>query len=298
MHKAIKWSDIKRQLIAYTFILPNLMGVILFTLAPVAFSLVISFSSWDYVSPLSQISFTGLDNYMRMWTDNWFLASVRNNLIYALATVPSAMALALAFACIVERFCKGKSVIRLLLYSTNIISTVVAAYVWQMMLSQKGLIPSLLSGMGIKGVPFFLGDTKWALWVLIAMAVWTNLGYIFVLYMAGLQNVPEELYDACTVDGCGEFQRFIHITVPMIAPTTFFILVTQIIFSFRVFTPVQLLTHGGPGSSTYMLAYYVYVSAFQYYEMGYSASITWVLFAFIFIFTMLQWKMQDKWVAS
>jgi multiple sugar transport system permease protein len=272
------------------------LGVLLFTLIPVIFSLVISFSSWDYIQPLSQIKFTGFANYVRMWSDNWFLASLRNNLLYAVTTVLASMGLALLFAYLVDRFCKGKGLIRLLLYSTNIVSSVVAAYVWQMMLSQRGMIPNLLRGLGMQTVPFFLGNTRLAIWALIAMGVWSNLGYVFVLYMAGLQNVPGELYDACQVDGCSEYQRFAHVTVPMLAPTTFFVLITQVIFSFRVFTPVQLLTRGGPGTSTSMLAYYVYVSAFQYYQMGYSASITWILFVIIFLFTLVQWKYQDRWV--
>jgi multiple sugar transport system permease protein len=275
--------------------MPNLAGVLLFTLIPVAFSLVISFSSWDYVTPISEIEFTGLANYARMWGDQWFLASLRNNLLYAFTTVPAAMALALAFAYIVDRFCRGKALIRLLLYSTNVVSSVVAAYAWQMMLSQKGLIHSALRAAGVTGAPHFLGDTRWAIWALIALAVWSNLGYIFVLYMAGLQNVPSDIYDACLVDGCNELSRFFRITVPMLAPTTFFIFITQVIFSFRVFTPVQLLTQGGPGTSTSMLAYYVYMSAFRYYEMGYSAAITWVLFVVIFVFTFAQWKLQDRW---
>ncbi len=291
-----KWRRLKRELVAYSFIAPNLIGFLAFTLIPVVFSLVISFSSWDYIQTFDKIQFVGLANYARMWSDSWFLASVRNNFVYAVATVPVTMALALVFAYLVDRFVRCKGLVRLMLYSTNIISTVVAAYVWQMMLSKRGLITMLLQTLGVGNVPIFLGDPAWAIWALVAMGVWGGLGYVFVLYMAGLQSIPQELYEACTMDGCSEVQRFRYITVPMLSPTTFFILITQLIFSFRIFTPVQLLTHGGPGTSTSMLAYYIYIQAFQYYQMGYSASITWVLFFVIFVFTLTQWKLQDRWV--
>jgi len=285
---------VKSTFVAYTFLAPSLIGLAIFTLFPVLLSLVTSFSTWNFTAGLSGIQFTGIKNFTALFGDQWFLASLKNNLIYTVVTVPVTMAIALILATVVEQYVYGKNFIRLLIFIPNIISGVVVSYIWRVLLSNQGALNTFISWIFGPDLPQWLGDPHWAFPAIMLMGIWSGIGYVFILYMAGLQNISESLYEAAKLDGAGGWKQFIHITIPMIRPVSFFILITQMIFSFRVFTQIQILTHGGPGTSTSVLAYYIYVTAFQYYKMGYAAAMTWVVFIIIMIFTLIQWRYQNR----
>jgi multiple sugar transport system permease protein len=287
-------NKLKTVAIAYSFLAPGLIGLLLFTLFPVMLSLFVSFSEWNFATGLSGIKFAGLSNFINLFKDKWFLTSLKNNFIFSFSTVPLTMAIALVMAVIVERYVSGKTIVRLLIYIPNILGSVVVANIWRVLLSKRGAINILLSKIFGPDLPSWLGDPTWAFPAIILMSIWGGVGYVFILYMSGLQNIPETLYEAAELDGAGGVQAFIHITIPMLSPITFFILITQIIFSFRVFAQIQILTQGGPGMATTVTAYYIYVTAFQYYKMGYASAMTWILFIIIFGFTLFQWNMQKR----
>jgi multiple sugar transport system permease protein len=150
--------------------------------------------------------------------------------------------------------------------------------------------------LGISDPPKWIASSKWALPAVMIMSVWGGLGYNTVIYLAGLQGIPKELYESADIDGANWWHKLIRITIPMLSPTTFFLLITNIISSFQVFGQINIMTQGGPGTSTTVIAYYIYLSGFRYYKMGYSASMAWFLFIAIFIVTLIQWKGQKKWV--
>lgn len=256
----------------------------------------LSFFRWEFIGGLKALQFNGLGNLISLWEDDWFVASLRNSLIYSFFSVIITTGVGLVFAVLVERFLKrGKGVIRLMYFTPYVTSIVVSSFVWQMMLSRQGIVQHLLGLVGIADPPIWLGETKWALSVIILIGIWRSAGYVFVLYLAGLQNIPDELYESAGMDGAGEMTLFRKITIPLLAPTTFFVLITRLIFSFRLFAEVQILTQGGPGYSTSVLAYYAYLSAFRFYKMGYASSVTVVMFMLILCFTLIQWRGQKKW---
>ncbi|MDR1440588.1 MAG: sugar ABC transporter permease [Clostridiales bacterium] len=286
---------LKENLIGYSFIFPNLAGVLLFTVIPVAATLVISFSDWDYTASLAQLNFTGLANYVNIWGDRWFVAALKNTLIYSACSVPLTIFFALVAALVVDRYVRAKKLVRLCLFLPYVTNLVVVCYAWQMMLSKNGVLTQAVRLLGVESPPIWLASSAWAMPTLIMIGAWLNVGYVFVLYQSALSGIPAELYESAVIDGANFLQQSLRITVPMLTPTTFFVLVTQLIFSFRMFDQVQILTDGGPGMATTVLAHYIYVSAFRYYKMGYASAMTWIMFIIIFLVTIIQWRGQRKW---
>lgn len=286
-------TSIKKTLVAYSFIAPSLVGLFLFTLLPVLISLAASFSRWQFVMGLKGFTFVGLKNFVRLLSDGVFWKSVSNNLIM-LVGIPITMLIALILASVVDKHVYGKRLVRLLIYIPHLTSAVVVAYVWKSMLSANGAVNGVLGAIFGREMPVWFFDPVWSLPVIILVGIWSSLGYVFVIYTAGLQNIPDSMYEAADVEGARGYQKFLHITIPLLAPTTFFLLITQIIFSFRAFAPIYILTQGGPGLATTVSAYHIYITAFQYYDMGYSASMTWVIFVLLFVFTLIQWRAQNR----
>ena len=288
---------IKQHLVAYSFILPSVLGFLVFLILPVIATLIISFTDWDFSQVLSDIKFLGLANYVNIWKDEWFLSSLKNTLAYSFGTVPVTIILSLLLAILVEQTIRSnRDVMRVLLFIPYVTNVVVSSYVWQMVLSQHGPLAHLLNLLHIYEYPIWLGDPHWALPAIMLLGVWRSIGYVFVLYLAGLQNIPTELLEASTLDGASHAQKIFRITIPLLSPTTFFILTTQLIFSFRVFAQILVLTYGGPGTATSVLAFHIYMSAFKFFKMGYASTITWIMFIIIFCFTIVQWRMQKRWV--
>jgi multiple sugar transport system permease protein len=236
--------------------------------------------------------FVGLDNYIRLFQDEDFYQSLKNTILFTGFGVPLGMASALLVALLLNTKVHGQSLFRTLYYIPVITPLVVSAVIWKWMYQgDYGLINYYLLKLGlIKEKLLWLADPNLAMPALIVMGVWMGTGGTMVMYLAGLQAIPEELYDAAKVDGANGFQRLIYVTIPLLAPTTFYVLITSIIFSFQSFAHIYIMTNGGPLGRTTVIGYYMYLKGFRHFEMGYASAIAYVLFAIIFILTMLQMK--------
>jgi ABC-type sugar transport system permease subunit len=281
-------------LAGYLFLAPNIFGFLLFTALPVGAALVLAFFDWDL---LLGAEFVGLDNFRELATeDDNFHDALRNTAYFAFASVPLSVVLGLATALLVNRAIRGVVVFRSIFLLPYVTITVALSLVWKWLyLPEAGLINAALALVGIDG-PNWLTSSAWAMPALIIMSVWKSFGYNMVLFLAGLQGVPQHLYDAAKVDGASGWQRFRDVTVPMLSPTTFFVVVISIIGSFQVFDQALVMTNGGPGTATTTLVLYIYQVGFQSFHMGYAAAVAWVLFAVVFVFTLIQFRAQRKWV--
>lgn len=287
----------RTDLTGYTFILPNIIGVCLFTLFPMIFSLVISFTDWDYTRGFGNWNFVGISNFIEMWKDEWFTSSLTNTIVFAVGVVPATIFLALVLAVVIDKYCVAKLSIRLALFIPYISNIVAVAIVWVMMYSPWGPFTQLVKSMGVEDPPQWLGSTTWALPALMLMMVWAGVGYANIIYTSAIQGLPQDVYEAADIDGANEITKFFKLTIPFLSPTTFFLVITTFITSFQVFAPVQIMTRGGPGTATNVLVYYIYTSAFTFYRMGYASAMSWILFVILFIVTIIQWRGQKKWVS-
>ncbi|PHV71839.1 sugar ABC transporter permease [Sporanaerobium hydrogeniformans] len=279
----------------YVFIAPNFIGFIIFIVLPVLFSLVISFTDFNIFNGFKGTSFVGLQNFIEMLKDEWFWAALKNNVIYTVVTIPVTMILSIVVATILNKAVYCKTLIRVMIFVPYIASVVAISVVWSMLFNpSQGIINQILMVLGVNNPPQWLGSMQWALPAIMIVGIWMTLGYNVIIYMSGLQSIPSSLYEAAQIDGASKLQEFRYITVPMLRNTTFFLLVTSIIASFQVFGTVNIMTNGGPGNSTTVLAHYIYVAGFRYYKMGYAASMAWFLLIAILIVTLLQWKVQKK----
>lgn len=281
----------------WLFILPSLLGFGVLVIFPILFSLVISFTDWNFLEGIRGIRFIGADNFIKMWNDRWFTDSLKNNLIFAAVTVPCTIVLSLLTAVGLNTGVFFKNTIRLMIFMPYISSIVAISIVWGVLYNpSQGPINAFLDSIGISDPPRWLASSDWALPAIIIMSIWAAIGYNMVIYLAGLQNIPKELYEAAKIDGAGSVSSFFNITVPMLSPTTFFVLIMCIIQSFQVFAAVFIMTQGGPGTATSVLTFYVYQVGFSFYDMGYASAMAWILFLIIFAVTVVQWRGQKKWV--
>jgi multiple sugar transport system permease protein len=275
---------------AYLFISPWIILFFIFTLFSVSFSFYISFHKWNILE--SAKPFVGLDNYIRMFTDPRFFRALINTILFTGIGVPLGLASGLLVALLLNTKVRGQGLYRTLFYIPVITPLVVSAVIWKWLYQgDYGLINYYLLRFGIiKEKLLWLADPDLAMPALIIMGVWMGTGGVMVLYLAGLQGIPEEFYDAARVDGANGWQRLIHITIPLLAPTTFYLLVTSIIGSFQSFAHIYIMTGGGPLNRTTVVGYYVYEKGFKHYDMGYASALSYFLFAVIFIITLLQMK--------
>ena len=284
-------KELKQSLTAASFLAPSLLGLILFSADPVVFSMFISLTDWNYVNGIGNWNFVWFENFKKLWSDEWFRASLCNTFVYTVVTVPIGLFLAVVIAVLIDQFCAKKlaGVLRVTMYMPKICNIVASAAVWTMLYSTYGPFTQLMKALGWTDPPRFLASYTWALPAVMLMSIWQGLGYHVFLYSASLTSLPKDIYEAADLDGVNGIQRFFYITLPQLKPTTFFLTVTGIISSFKVFGSINVMTHGGPGSSTYTLVYYIYKSAFTYYEMGYASAVAMVLFAILLCVTLYQW---------
>lgn len=289
-------ENMKENIAGYLFILPNLLGVFFFIVLPLLFSLYLVFMDWDYLKGFGGLTFTGFDNIIRMTKDEYLLRALINNVLFTAVTVPLAMVMGLMLAVVINRFVYLKNFLRTVFFLPYVSSLVAVSIVWSVLYnSRSGPINSVLRSIGIDNPPGWLASPQWALIAIMIMVAWTYIGYTLVLYMAGLQGISKDLYEAASMDGANRVTQFFKITVPMLKPTSFLIAITLIISTFQVFAVVNVMTQGGPLNSTMVMAYHIYLQAFQYYKMGYAATLSWLLFCMIFIVTLVQWRSQKKW---
>ena len=294
-----KWRP-HQQSEAYLFLLPGFIGFGLFVLLPIAGSLGLSFFEWNLIRPPE---FVGLANYIQLVTqDSIFQKVLGNTLYYTVAIVPLQLIIGLLLAVALNQAIRGMTFYRLIYFMPVVTNIVAAALVFQWLLNRDfGIISAWIwdfagaTGLSIQP-PDWLNDSAWAKPAVVLLTIWKNVGFTMVIYLAGLQSVPQSLYDASKVDGANAWQRFRYITVPLISPTTFFLLVIQMIGAFQLFAEPFVLTRGGPAQATLSIVYYIYQNAFEFRRMGKATAIAWILFGIIFIFTLIQVRFQRRWV--
>ncbi len=275
----------------YAFLAPSFAHLLIFVLAPLVFSLYLSVHRWDVIMPTKP--FVGLDNYRTIFTDRLFLNALKNTALYSLQ-VPVAMGISLAVALMMNQRIKGVNLLRTLYFLPSVSSFVAIAMVWQWLYEpQFGLINYLLRLLGL-GSWSGLSSPNTALISLMVMTIWMQIGYQMVIFLAGLQGIPDFLYEAAIIDGATAWQRFRRVTLPLLKPTTFFILVTAIIGSFQVFTSVWVMTQGGPARATDVVVYHIYQNAWEYLRMGRASAMAWVLFSIILVITLIQFRLVGR----
>lgn len=287
-----KYND---NLAGYLFILPALIGFVGFILLPFLISFILSFTQWDFISGLGGIKFVGLANFKELLSDVWFTDSLRNNIIFTVTVVPTSLIVGLIMAVLIQKHTYLSTWVKVMIFMPYISSVVAIAVVWMVLLQPSfGPVNQFLNSIGIVNPPQWLADMKWSLPTLILITIWQGIGYYVIIYIGGLNSISESIYESAEIDGANFWVKFWSISVPLVSPTTFFLAITGIIGSFKVFDLVSVLTEGGPGTSTTVLAYYIYKSAFKYNRMGYASAIAWIVFIIIFIITIIQWKGQKK----
>ncbi len=271
----------------WAFLAPSFAHLLLFSVGPILFALWLSFHEWSIVEP--DRPFVGLANYAALLHDAPFWRAVRNTAAYVLF-VPVGMAVALALALLVDRQVPGVRLLRTVLFMPYITSFVAISLVWKWMFEPDfGLLNRMLGWFGVPPQPW-LSAPETALPSLMLMSIWMYAGYMMVLFLAGLQNIPRSLYESARIDGADAWQRFTRITLPLLRPTTFFVLVTMVIFMFQVFTAIYVMTEGGPLHATDVIVYHIYRNAWEYLRMGYASAMAWVLFAMVFAITLVQFR--------
>ncbi len=289
--KPIKW---KRHVEGWLFIGPVILGIALFQLVPILVSAYASLTKWD---GLRSPEFVGLQNYEKMLTDDpFFRQTMRNTLYFVAGHIPLTIAIALGLALLCDHKMRGVALFRTAYFVPAVSNVVAVSVVWFWFFQpQDGVLNAMLSVIGIDG-PAWLSDIRWAMPAVIMVSVWQGVGYPMVILLAGLQGIPEIYYEAAKIDGATSGQRFRHITLPLLTPALFFVLVTQFISSFQVFGIIFVMTQGGPANATSVYIYYLYQNAFSFGRMGYASAMAWFLFAFIGLITFIQWKLQKRWV--
>ena len=284
---------------AYLFLLPNLLGFLAFTVGPTLWSLLLSFTDWDILTPLK---FVGFANFAKLLgfhltatglvaNDPYFWYYLWNTIFY-MFFIPVSMSLSLMMALLMNKKFKGIVAFRTIYFLPSVCSGVALCLLWRWLYNPDfGLINTFLAKIGISG-PEWLSSTKWAKPAIAFMGMWGGLGgFNTILYLAALQGVPRQLYDAADVDGANYWQKFRYITMPSITPTTFFIFVMSVIGGFQGgFMSAYIMTGGGPAGATTTIDYYIYNNAYQWFKMGYASSIAWVLFVLVFAATIINWK--------
>lgn len=276
----------RENIAGWAFISLNFIGYLVFKLVPLILALILSFSKWNMFGKLKDLQYIGMENYAQLLTDEIFLVSMKNTLIYAIVLVPVAIFLSLIFGAILDKYVYGKGILRLAFYLPNISSMVAVSVVWMILfLPSYGPINTVLRSIGIADPPRWLNGSSTSLLSIAIVGIWQVLGYNIILVLAGLQGISASLYEAADIDGANALQKFFYITIPSLSSTLFFLTMISFIRSFQVFTPVQVMTQGGPGTSSSVIVYYIYTTAFQYSNLGYASAMSWMLFLMVFIFT-------------
>ena len=283
----------KREAIeGYLFILPWLLGLVIFILGPIIASFYFSLTNFEVVKPPV---FVGVENYGRLIRDPLFWQALKVTCIYVVLSTPLGLLLSFAIALLMNQKVRFVSLWRTIFYLPTLVPVIASTMLWLWIFNpQFGLLNTLLRYIGIEG-PLWLGHSQWALPSLIIMSLWT-VGGPMLIYLAGLQGIPTDLYEAADVDGAGGWAKFRAITIPMMTPVIFFNLVMNMILAFQVFTQAFIMTEGGPRYATLFYVLYLYQNAFKFFRMGYAAALAWVLFIVILILTALVFRSSALWV--
>lgn len=283
----------KERWIIFSFLAPNIVGFLIFTLIPVFATGVISLTEWNLIG---EMEFVGLENYFKVFETKRFYQVMGNTLFYTIATVPLGLFLALCLSVLMNRKIRGITAYRTIYYLPVVSSGVAIAMLWKYLYADNvGLLAMVWKFFGAEA-PRWLTSTKWSMTAISIMSVWKGLGGTIVLLLAGLQSISPSYYEAAKIDGANGWQQFTNVTIPLLTPTLFFQLIMSIINSFQVFDATAILTEGGPGFSSTSIVYYIYTSAFKDLKFGYACALAMVLFFIILVITLVQWLGQKKWV--
>jgi multiple sugar transport system permease protein len=288
------WSKLARReaLECYLFIAPAVIGFLIFTLGPILSSAYYSLTSYDLIKAPH---FAGLSNYVGAAKDPLFWQALKVSAKYAIVSVPLGLAASLALAVLLNQRVRGLAVFRTLIYVPSVLSGVAVALLWAWIFNPSfGIVNVLLAKVGIKG-PQWIFSQQWALPSLIIMSLW-SIGGGILIYLAGLQGIPSELYEAAEVDGAGPGRKFMSITLPMLSPVIFFNLVMGIIGSLQTFSQAYVMTRGGPNNATLFYVLYLYRNAFEWFKMGYASALAWILLAVVLVLTLFVFRSAPFWV--
>ncbi|AYV67734.1 sugar ABC transporter permease [Niallia circulans] len=276
----------------FLFISPQLLGLLFFSLVPLIYAFYLSFTDW---SGFGSSSFIGISNYINQINNPDFWKAMVNTIYYMFLVVPIGIALALILAVALNKV-KGKAIYRVFFFMPVVTSSVSVGIIFMWILNGDfGILNELLSYIGITG-PHWLTDTKWVIPSIALLSIWWGIGYNMVIFLAGLQGISRSYYEAAEMDGANAIQKFRHITLPLLTPTTFFVTIMTIISSFQVFDQAFVMTNGGPAKASYTIVFHIYDQAFVDFTMGKSAAASMILFVIILIFTLIQFKFQKRWV--
>lgn len=277
----------------WAFIAPNLVGLVAFTLIPLVSGLLIAFTDWNVISGLQGLRWVGLENFGRLLRDEKFWAAAGRTVAYGGVSVPFTLLLGLALAVALNRPLPGRAALRIIFFLPAVVNTIAIGMVWLLLLNpQSGLLNAALRLLGWTNPPGWFVSSHWALAALILVAIWGGAGYLSVIYLAALQDMPPDLYEAAALDGAGAWRKFRTITWPLLMPTTTYLAITSFIGASQGFGLIAFITQGGPGESTTVLSYYMYQSGFLYYRFGYAAAIGIMSFLGVLAMTLLLWRLQ------
>lgn len=284
-------TDKSKYIALVILLFPSIAGMFAFVMLPILASLVLSFTQWDMIGDINWI---GLENYTHVLTDSAVHKALKNTLLFILGYLPSVVVIALSLALLLNSKLKGKVAYRAIYFVPVVTSWVAVSLIWKWLLNPKyGVINYALSLIGIDG-PGWLYDPQWAMAGIVLTSVWKDIGFVMVIYLAGLQDIPDTLYEAAELEDASAWQQFRYITWPLLARTTFFVTTISLINSFQVFDQVWVMTQGGPAGATSVMMELIYKNAFSYFKMGYASAISWILFIIIFTVTIVQNRMQKQ----
>ena len=291
-------SALQRQetLIGYAFILPALIVFLVFVAFPFFASIGLSFTKWNFLGGWKKLKWVGLQNFANLARDRRFGQAFANTFIYSIATVPTSILLALVLAYILNNKVYCRKLLRMAFFIPYISSAVALAAVFKFMFRDDGVINSILLALGIKNPPQWFVSLQLNKIPIIVMVVWTAVGYELVIYMSALQSVPTSLYEAADIDRATGMQKFFYITLPMVSPTTFYLVIVRMIAVFKIFSSVNIMTMGSPSYANTSMVVEIYGNAFGSYKFGYAAAQSTVLFVLILVITLLNFWGQKKWV--
>ncbi len=278
----------------YVFVLPVMVGFFLFMVYPMLTGISLSFTKWSGFGPREWVGFA---NYAKMFRDAHFIKAVWNTVYYTIGILLIGVPLALLLAMLLnQKFLKGRNLFRLIYYLPVVTMMAAVSMVWKWLLSPNyGLVNYFLGLVGLPKVNWLL-DPHWAMPGLILMSIWKGTGFNAVIFLAGLQGIPKTFYEAAEIDGATGWHRFRYITLPLLSPTTFFVIITTMIHSAQIFQQAYILTEGGPREATTTIVYYIYKNAFEWFKMGYSCAQGVFLLLILIVATLVQWRIQKRWV--
>lgn len=281
-----------QNLWGYLFIGPQLIGLIVFALFPLIFAFYLSFTNWD---GFKDFDFVGLENFVSQFKDEVFWIALKNTVLYMILYIPVGVTLSLLLALALNNI-KGKTIYRLIFFMPVVTSSVSVSVIWLWILNGDfGILNQFLGLFNIPNI-HWLTDTRIVIFSIALVSVWWQVGYNMVIFLAGLQGISKTYYEAAEIDGASKFQQFINITLPLLSPTTFFVLIMAVIGSFQVFDIAFVMTNGGPAKASYTFVFHIYDTAFVKFRMGESSAAAVILFVIILFFTLLQFRFSRRWV--